>query len=58
MPECQRRPPATSFFGQVLSTPSEPLDGVQGHDLIRTSIHDKYSGSMQITTHLDHISHC
>ena len=24
----------------------------------RTSMHDKYSGSMKITTHLDHISHC
>jgi len=26
--------------------------------LIRTSIHDKYSGSTKINTHLDHISHC
>ena len=26
--------------------------------LIRTSIYDKYSGSMKITTHLDRISHC
>ena len=26
-------------------------------DLIRTSIYDKYSGSMKITTHLYHISH-
>ena len=27
-------------------------------DFIRTSNCDKYSGSMKITTHLDHISHC
>ena len=27
-------------------------------DLIRTSIHHKYSGSSKMTTHLDHISHC
>ena len=27
-------------------------------DLIRTSIYDKYSGSMKITQHLDHICHC
>ena len=27
-------------------------------NLIRTSIYDKYSGSMKITTRLDHISHC
>ena len=26
--------------------------------LIRTSICDKYSGSMKITTHLDHVRHC
>ena len=26
-------------------------------DLRRTSIHNKYSGSIKITTHLDHISH-
>ena len=24
----------------------------------RTSMYDKYSGSMKITTHLDRISHC
>ena len=29
-----------------------------GQDLIRTSIYDQHSGSMNITTHLDHISHC
>ena len=27
-------------------------------DLIRTSIDDKYSGSMKITTRLDHVCHC
>ena len=27
-------------------------------NLIRTRIYDEYSGSMKITTHLDHISHC
>ena len=27
-------------------------------NFIRTSIYDKYSGSMKITTHLDPISHC
>ena len=27
-------------------------------NLIRTSVDDKYSGSMKITTHLRHISHC
>jgi hypothetical protein len=27
-------------------------------DITRTSICDKYSGFMKITTHLDHISHC
>ena len=27
-------------------------------NFIRTSIHDKFSGSIKITTHLDHISHC
>ena len=27
-------------------------------DLIASSILTKYSGSMKITTHLDHISHC
>ena len=27
-------------------------------DLVRTIIHDKYSGSMNIITHLDQISHC
>ena len=26
--------------------------------LIQTSVCDKYSGSIKITTHLDHISHC
>ena len=26
--------------------------------LIQTSIYDEYSGTMKITTHLDHISHC
>ena len=26
-------------------------------DLIRTIVYDKYSGSMKITTHLDHTSH-
>ena len=28
------------------------------HDLIRTSIYEKYLSLMQITTHLDHITHC
>ena len=27
-------------------------------DLVRTSICDKHSGSMKITTHLDYILHC
>jgi len=27
-------------------------------DLIWTSIDDKFSGSIKITTHLDHVSHC
>jgi len=27
-------------------------------NLILTSVYDRYSGSMKITTHLDHISHC
>ena len=27
-------------------------------DLTRMSIHDKHSGSIEITTHMDHISHC
>ena len=27
-------------------------------DLIRTSFHGKYWGSIKITTHVDHISHC
>ena len=32
--------------------------GGNGFNLIRTSIYDKYSGSMKITTHLYHVSHC
>jgi hypothetical protein len=32
--------------------------GAKLHDLIWTSVYDKYSGSMKITTHLDHIGHC
>ena len=27
-------------------------------DFIRMSIYDNYSGSIKITTHLDHIRHC
>ena len=29
-----------------------------GRDLLRSSVSDKYSGSMKITTHLHHISRC
>jgi len=27
-------------------------------NLMRTSVYDNYSGSMKITTHLDHMIHC
>jgi len=35
-----------------------PRDMSRPEDLIRASICDKYPGSMKLTTHLDHISHC
>jgi len=43
-------PPSTNPCRLILSLP--PID------LIRTSIYDKSSGSIKITTHLDRISHC
>ena len=39
-------PPQRAFCGEQLT------------DLIRTSIYDKYSGSLNITSHLDDIGHC
>ena len=32
--------------------------GASGPDCIRTSIYDKYSGSLKLTSHLYHVSHC
>ena len=31
---------------------------LNSNDLIRKSVHDKFSGSTKIITHLDHIGHC
>ena len=31
---------------------------LQVEDFIRPSIFDKYSGSMKVTAHLDHVSRC
>ena len=40
-------------------SPYLPVPALQGgSNLIRTSIYDKYSGSVKITTQLDHIGHC
>ena len=34
------------------------VDGRESTDFIRASIYDRHPGSLKVTTHLDHISHC
>jgi len=48
-----------TFIFRTSSGHSPPLQGYLGNEnLVRAIIFYKYSGSMKITTHLDHISHC
>ena len=37
---------------------SEVVRTTPGSDIIRTSMYNTYSGSLKITSHLDHIGHC
>ena len=52
----------TSCMSICVAKPYARCSGIQeGHterDLIGTSVHDKCSGLIKITTHLNHISHC
>ena len=46
------------LWAQSAPHPRLPHKGLRPQNLIRSSIHDKFSGVMKITTHLYHISHC
>ena len=43
---------------RLIMAKDERPQGTLPTNFIRTSIYDKYSGSMKFTTHLDHVSHC